>query len=199
MTLHPEPLPVVTRADNVPGPKQGRWTYEDYIRLPEDGKRYEIMNGILLMSPSPTWSHQHAAFEIASYLRAHIKTTGLGEVIVAPFDVKIAPDIVVQPDVMVVFREHFYRITENYLNGAPDLAVEVASPGTATYDRNHKYQAYAAAGVPEYWIVDPEARTVEILILKDNSYQPLGIYRGQAVLSSRLVPTLRIPVEQFFA
>ncbi len=199
MALSPEPLPMVTEAQNFSGPEQGHWTYDDYARLPEDGKHYEIMNGFLLMSPSPTWSHQHAAFEIASYLRAHIKMTGLGEVIVAPFDVELASDIVVQPDVMVVLNEHLHCITESRMIGAPDLIVEVASPGTATHDRNHKYQAYAAAGVQEYWIADPEARTVEVLVLAGQKYQPLGIYRGQAVLSSRLVPTLRIPVEQFFA
>lgn len=199
MALHPEPLPMITEAQNLPGPQQGRWTYDDYVRLPADGRRYEIMNGFLLMSPSPTWSHQHAAFEIASYLRAHIKFAGLGGVIVAPFDVELAPDTVVQPDVLVVLKEHFYRITEKCLVGAPDLVVEVASPGTSTYDRNHKYQAYAEAGVSEYWIVDPEALTVEVLVLENQRYQPLGIYRGQAVLETRLVPTLRIPTEQFFA
>lgn len=199
MALHPEPLPMVTEAQNLPGPQQGRWTYDDYARLPADGKRYEIMNGFLLMSPSPTWSHQHAAFEVASYLRAHIKVTGLGEVIVAPFDVKLRPNIVVQPDVLVVLKEHFHRVTEKCIVGAPDLVVEVASPGTSTYDRNQKYQAYIEAGVPEYWIVDPEARTIEVLVLEDQRYQPLGIYRGQAVLDSRLVPTLRIPTEQFFS
>lgn len=199
MALHPEPLPMVTTVNNPPGPEQGHWTYEDYARLPEDGKRYEIMNGFLLMTPSPTGSHQDAAFEIASYLRVHIKLTGHGLVRVAPFDVELAPDIVVQPDVLVVFKEHFHRVTESRMIGAPDLVVEVASPGTATYDRNHKYRAYAAAGVPEYWIADPEARTAEVLVWEGSSYQTLGIYRGQALLSSRVIPTLRVPVEQFFA
>src|SRR5258708_21337702 len=102
MAISPEPLPMVTEAQNFSGPEQGHWTYDDYARLPEDGKHYEIMNGFLLMSPSPTWSHQHAAFEIASYLRSHIKMTGLREVIVAPFAGELASAIVVQPDVMVV-------------------------------------------------------------------------------------------------
>lgn len=198
MALHPEPLPTVAEVYDLPGPEQGNWTYKDYAKLPDDGKHYEIMNGFLLMSPSPNGFHQDIILEIASYLRVHINLTGLGLVRIAPFDVELAPDVVVQPDVLVVLKAHFPRIADNRLVGAPDLVVEVASPGTATYDRNHKYRAYARAGVQEYWIVDPEARTVEVLTLANQRYQSSGLYRGQAVLSSRLVPALRIPVEQFF-
>ena len=78
MALSPEPLPMVTEAQNFPGPEQGHWTYDDYAHLPTDGKHYEIMNGFLLMSPSPNGFHQDIILEIALYLRAHVKLTGMG-------------------------------------------------------------------------------------------------------------------------
>src|SRR5437660_3067583 len=100
--IQTEELAVVTPADWVPGPPQGFWTYNDYAALPDDGKRYEIVNGVLYMAPSPSGAHQDAALEIASYLRTYIKLTGLGLVRIAPFDVVLSPGNVVQPDVLVV-------------------------------------------------------------------------------------------------
>ena len=192
-------LPMVTRADWVPGPRQGRWTYKEYVALPVDGNRYEIVNGVLYMAPSPSGSHQDAALEIASYLRTHVKIAGLGLVRVAPFDVELAPNVIVQPDVFVILRENFDKITDNRILGAPDLVVEVASPSTAIYDRHNKLDAYARAGVPEYWIVDPDARTVEVLVLETaGMYQSLGIFRGKATLPSQAVPKFPATVEQFF-
>src|SRR6266699_358369 len=129
-----EKLPVVTRADWVPGPRQGQWTYDDYTALPDDGKRYEIVNGVLYMAPSPSGAHQDAALEIASYLRTYIKLTGLGLVRIAPFDVVLSPKDVVQPDVLVVLNANLGKVKDLLMIGAPDLVVEVASPGTATRD-----------------------------------------------------------------
>ena len=198
MTMQPDKLPVVTLANDVPGPQQGRWTYKDYAKLPADGKRYEIINGVLLMTPSPTGSHQDAVGMLFHYLLTHVKLKGLGLVRMAPFDVELAPDRVVQPDVLVILNKNFHKITESRIVGAPDLVVEVASPSTAIYDRHDKYQAYADAGVPEYWIVDPESRTVEVLALEGDTYRSLGVYRGKAILPSQVVPTLMVHVEQFF-
>jgi hypothetical protein len=102
MTTTFERLPVVTTANDVPGPKQGLWTYNDYATLPDDGQHYEIVNGVLFMTPSPSIAHQEAAFEIASYLRAHVKLAGLGRVFMSLVDVELAPNVVVQPDVVVI-------------------------------------------------------------------------------------------------
>ncbi len=151
------------------------------------------------MSPAPSGSHQDAALEIASYLRAHIKLTGLGLVRIAPFDVELAPNVIVQPDVLVVLKENFDKVADNRIIGAPDLVVEVASPSTAIYDRHDKLVAYARAGVPEYWIVDPDARTVEVLLLEaPGMYLSQGIFRGKAMPPSRTVPEFLVHVEQFF-
>lgn len=192
-------LPIVIPADWIPGPKQGNWTYKHYAALPNDGKRYEIVNGVLYMTPAPNIAHQDAAFEIASYLRAHVKVSILGRVFMAPVDVELAPGTVVQPDVLVVLNASRNRIKENRIVGAPDLVVEVVSPGTAIYDRHEKYDAYAHAGVQEYWIADPGTRTVEVLALEASKYHSLGVFRGQAILPSQVLPEFAARVEQFFS
>jgi Uma2 family endonuclease len=192
-------VPMVMPADQMPGPKQGHWTYKDYAALPDDGHRYEIVDGVLYMAPSPNRSHQNTAFEIASYLRTHVKLTGLGQVYIAPFDVELNSQTVVQPDVIVVLNHDLNRITESRIVGAPDLVVEVSSPGTVGYDREKKQQNYARAGVPEYWIADPWSRTVEVLSLVAGDYRSLGVFEGKAVLPSQVVPDFLVHVEQFFA
>jgi Uma2 family endonuclease len=201
MTTTSDREPMTTPANGMPGPGQGHWTYKDYLALPDDGSRYEIVNGVLYMTPSPSGAHQDAVLEIAAYLRDFVKHAGLGKVRVAPFDVELAHNVVVQPDILVVLNDHRDRIEESRIAGAPDLVVEVSSPGTSTYDRNTKYHAYARAGVIEYWIADPIAQTVEVLVLDFNNYQyqSLGVFRGKAVLSSQVLPGFPSQVEQFFS
>jgi len=89
--------------------------------------------------------------------------------------------------------------TESNILGAPDLVVEVASPGTAIYDRNDKYDIYARAEIPEYWIADPGTQTVEVLVLESGTYHSLGTFRALAILSSQVIPNMTVHVEQFFA
>ncbi len=190
---------VVLPADWIPGPPQGYWTYDDYAALPDDGQRYEIVNGVLLMAPAPTPEHQSIAVRIAYYLFPHIDLAGIGKLFTAPIDVELGLNDVFQPDLVVVLNEHLNRVAAKRIIGAPDLVIEVASPGTATYDRLTKYEEYAQAGITEYWIVKPTTRTVEVLVLKDEDYRSLGVFRGQQTLPSRIVPNLPVRVEQLFA
>lgn len=198
MTTTSDRLPMVTRADDVPGPKQGFWTYDDYAALSVDGQCYEIVNGVLYMTPAPSWSHQEIVGEFFAYLRTYIRTSGLGSVFVAPVDVELAPNVVFQPDVVVLLKSSGKKLKEHHIVGAPDLIVEVVSPGSETHDRHKKLSAYARAGVPEYWIADPEARTVEVLMLESGEYHSQGVYQGKAILPSQIVPDFAVPVEQFF-
>ncbi len=191
-------VPMVMPADSMPGPGQGHWTYKDYAALSDDGHRYEIVDGVLYMAPSPNRGHQNAALEIASYLRTHVKMTGLGQVFIAPFDVELNHRTVVQPDVIVVLNPNLHIITESRIIGAPDLVVEISSPGTVGYDREKKQHAYAHAGVPEYWIADPWSRTIEVLTLEEDDYRSLGVFEGNAVLPSEVVPDFLVHVGQFF-
>jgi Uma2 family endonuclease len=198
MTLIPESLPITTPANNVLGPEQGHWTYDDYASIPDDGKRYQVVKGVLFMSPAPNRWHQQTVGRIFRYLSTHIEDTGMGKVYIAPFDVELAPKTVVQPDVLVVLNPHLERISDQKIIGAPDLVAEITSPGTAGFDRRQKQDAYAIAGVPEYWIVDPASHTTELLVLENGSYRSLGIFQGQHTLPSTVVPNFPVPVEQFF-
>jgi len=196
--IFPDHLPIVAPADNIPGPGQGHWTYKDYAALPDDGNRYEVVDGVLFMVPSPGSEHQNAVGEIFVHLREYIKLRGLGKVFLAPLDVELAPDVVVQPDVIVILNDQRKKITHNRIMGAPDLVVEVVLPGSVGYDRREKQDMYARAGVPEYWIVDPLAQNVELLFLETESYRSQGIFQGNSVLPSRVVPQFAVPVESFF-
>jgi Uma2 family endonuclease len=193
-----EKFSVVLPADWVPGPPQGSWTYDDYAALPDDGRRYEIVNGVLIMAPAPTPEHQDIVGMIFHYLLVQVKFAGLGRVFTSPIDVDLGPKNVFQPDVVVLLNEHLDRIGEKKIVGAPDLVVEVASPSTALIDRVSKYEKYALAGITEYWLVKPEQQSVEVFTLDNGEYHSRGIFRGQDTLPSRVVPEFPVRVEQFF-
>lgn len=193
-------LPTVNPADSVPGPRQGQWNYAAYAALPDDGKRYEIVSGVLFLSPSPSIPHQRVVGRFFRYLSHYVEDAGLGIVLEAPTDVELSPKNVFQPDVFVILNAGLKKVKESHVVGAPDLVVEVASPSTAIDDRNRKYHIYAQAGIPEYWIADPATKTVEVLILEGGEYQSLGIFRGKATIPSKVVPTMaEVRVELFFA
>lgn len=197
MTIIERPS-VVTPADGVAGPEQGRWTSRDYRALSEDGQRYEVVRGVLYMSPPPSVEHQRIVKAIVAALSRAVEVSGAGEVFVAPLDVELNYQNVVQPDVFVVLREHSERVAESRIIGAPDLVIEVASPGTARHDLSRKLDAYAQAGVPEYWIVLPGSKTVEVLVLRDGTYASSGLFSGQMMLTSLLLQEVPINVADFF-
>lgn len=200
MATSTDVLPVVERADQVPGPGQGCWDYESYAAIPDDGKRYEVIDGILYMSPAPNIPHQAAVIQFGTRLMILVQDAGLGRVFVAPVDVELVPGGrgVVQPDVLVILNAKLDSITHSHIVGAPDLVIEVASPSTASHDRRAKMDAYAQAGVREYWIADPYAQTVEPLVLLAGEFRSLGVFQGEATLPSRVVPELPVQVRQFF-
>ncbi len=191
-------LNTVTPADWVPGPQQGDWTYEAYAALTADGECYEIVQGVLVMSPSPEDIHQDVTGEIYAYLREQIKLKHLGRVFLSPFDVVLAPQEVYQPDVVVVLNQHLERVKTQGVMGAPDLVVEVISPSSKLYDRVNKHMAYEQAGIPEYWLVSPYQKTVELFVLEGGKYYSQGIFQGAQTLPSRIVPEMAAPVARFF-
>ncbi len=190
-------LAMLTPADHVPGPRQGEWTYDDYAALPYDGKRYEIIDGVLYMAPSPMEWHQRAATRLTTYLTTYVEFTGLGRVY-ATFDVVLTPKNVVQPDILVILNNNLTRITDSRIVGGPDLAVEIASPSTTKLDRSKKYDLYAQAGVTEYWIIEPKKYTVEVLTLQESTYSLIGIFSGDDLLPSQVIPDFPVPVRKIF-
>ena len=198
MTTSSANLQVTTLADWVPGPNQGDWTYNEYLNLPDDGKRYEIADGVLLLTPSSTGSHQDTIGEVCFYLRSHVKLAGLGLVIQTPFIVELSAKDVFQPDIFVVMNAHLDRVQEKKVVGAPDLVVEVSTSGTAAFDRLTRYDTYEYTGVQEYWILNLERRTVEIFVLEGDEYHSLGVFHGEQKVPSRLISWLSVRVDQFF-
>lgn len=192
-------LPAVVPADWVVGPPQGQWTYADYAAIPDDGQRYEVVNGVLYRIPAPDTRHQSVSDEITEYLRQHVQMTGLGRVFSAPTDVELGPGDVVLPDVFVLLNEGSGQIERTRSMGASDLVVEILSPGTMLHALKAKLEAYERAQVQEYWIVHPGERVVELLAFEDGAYSSLGIFQGEALLPSRVVPDWSVTVEQFFA
>lgn len=198
MTTTRTPVTVVTPADDVPGPPQGCWTYDDYAAIPDDGRRYEVIEGVLYIMPGPRRAHQSTVLRFGHHLLTHVELTGVGWVLIAPFDVTLGVRSTVQPDVLVILRARADILTEKRVVGAPDLVIEVASPSTAGHDRRRKQDAYAGAGVREYWIAHPYERAIEVLVLEGKAYRSLGVFENGDKLPSVVLPELPVTVEQFF-
>ena len=145
----------------LPLPEKERYTYADYAQLPE-GAPYELIRGELVMSPSPTPFHQIIQSNLHFALARFVRTERLGQVLTAPMDVRLSEEDTVQPDLIFIAAERSHIIGEQAIDGAPDLIVEILSPSTAYRDLTTKKRLYEEHGVNEYWIVDPEQRTVEV-------------------------------------
>ena len=172
-------------------------TYEDYAKTPDD-ERWELLRGELFMVPSPNLDHQRIAGNLYFHLRIFLTDKSLGEVFIAPFDVVISNINVLQPDVMFVPFEQSAILTKANIQGSPALVIEVASPSTGYRDRGVKRDIYAEHGVGEYWLVDPEARSINVLTLHGDEYRESGSYRVGDVLTSPTLPGLELAVESVF-
>ncbi len=146
-------------------------TYDDYLELPDDGNRYQIIGGELFMTPAPFTRHQQAARNIFRLLDNFALEHDLGEVFFAPFDVVLSMTDVVEPDILFIAKERLEIIAEKNIIAAPDLVVEVLSDSTEQIDRNQKKELYANHGVKEYWIADPKKETIEQFVLKDDQLE----------------------------
>jgi Uma2 family endonuclease len=179
-------------------PLEGHWTVADYERLPDDGLRYELVRGELHMAPAPGTDHQTTRGYLFYFLMQQIQLAGHGRVFHAPIDLELGPDTIVQPDIVVVLKQSAALITPQRIIGSPNLVIEIASPSTASYDRREKRDLYAAGGVPEYWIVDPASRTIELLLLAGSIYRSEHIYRGKAIIPTTISADWDIATERLF-
>lgn len=180
-------------------PPAGAWTYEDYARLPDNGFRYEVIDGGLLMSPAPLMGHQMISAALLAALRSHVRRHRLGLVVAAPVDVQLGDRATpVQPDLVFVARERLAIVGRERIEGPPDLVVEILSPATAARDRGLKFDLYAASGVREYWLVDPDELSLEVYVLRGRAYAPLGLYRPDETAASEVLPDLKLKVKAVF-
>jgi Uma2 family endonuclease len=175
-------------------------TYEDYLYLPEDGRRHEIIDGEHHVTPAPTTRHQQIVTRLTRLLESVVSDRDLGVVLVAPTDVVLSDTDVVQPDLLFVSRKRARMVTEANIDGAPDLVIEVTSPKTRRRDEITKRDLYAKHGVTEYWIVDPEAKVIEVYHATEVGSEltaQVAAERGEHLTSS-LLPNLEIRLDELF-
>lgn len=155
---------VVAQAQPLPG----EWTYEDYLKLPNDGNRYEIIEGVLYVSNARSADHQFMVTETSRQIGNFVKERKLGRMLVAPFEVHLSErSRPVQPDILFVTGARWPQGHVQFFAGAPDLVVEVISSSSVRTDRVVKFTAYEAAGIPEYWIANPHTGTLEVYTLSN--------------------------------
>lgn len=178
-------------------PPQDKWTYDDYRRLPDDGWRYEVIEGELYMSPAPEPIHQEYGGEMFAALRDFGKKHNAGKAYMAPIDV-ILPDLAspVQPDVLFIVKNRLHIVKRGRIEGAPDIIVEILSPSNWIIDRREKFDIYAKAGVREYWIVNPMVRTIELFVLREGRYELIGKYGVGEAARSEVLPGFEVKVDE---
>ena len=193
--MYNSPVPVEYELDTPSAPRSGLGPYRagDYFELPDE-PRCELLYGRLLVTPAPTFRHQEVVAALTALLLPHARRTG-GRMARSPVDVVLASHSVVQPDLVYVGAERA-GIVKDRVEGAPDLVVEILSPGTARRDLGEKLKLYAEAGVAEYWIVDPAGRTFEFLANRDGAF--LVRLPEQGVYRSAAAPGLELDVEAFW-
>jgi len=184
---------VITRtAGDYPRYAGLRMTAAEYLALPDDGYQYELIDGVVLMSPSPDFGHPNTRAELLTLLRNYLRGRGLG-VAVADTDVTLDGDVVYRPDILFVRAANIPPGTRR-LDQRPDLVVEVLSPGTQVYDLNTKRRDYQRAGIPEYWIVDYANRSIRFLRLKDGRYEDVTPSGGE--FQSAAVPGFMLRIDE---
>jgi Uma2 family endonuclease len=165
-------------------------SYDDLVVLqdrPEfDGQRLELIDGELLVSPTPSLFHQRVSMNLTVALDQYARGQQAGAVFAAPTEVRLAPDVAVQPDLCFVRRERFHLLKSAGIAGAPDLVVEILSPSTRNVDQTKKKSLYERVGVAEYWVVDPDVQSVATYALVEGRYRQVPV-ESDIVRSSVIV------------
>jgi Uma2 family endonuclease len=177
-----------------------RLTYEDLLQFPEDGLRHELIGGEHFMTPAPSWKHQTASFNLSYFFGDYLRRNPLGRALAAPFDIVLSAEDVVEPDLVFISNERAGILNERNASGAPDLVIEILSPGTRRVDETLKLQLYERVGVLEYWMLDPAPETVRIFRREEDRLilvRSLSAAAGD-VLDTPLLPGLAIPLGEVF-
>jgi len=180
----------------VPKHSPTRLTYQDFLQFPDDGLRHEIIEGEHFVTPSPSTRHQRILLKLSYLLQSYLEAHPVGEIFFAPFDVLLSEFNIFEPDLIYISKERAHQLTEKNLQGAPDLAVEILSPGTRNRDQRLKRDVYERTGVQEYWLVDPDGDAIDVLVRAgDELAGPRRLGRGDT-LTTRLLPGLELPVDK---
>lgn len=182
--------------------KRKNWTYDDYVTLPDDLNIYEVIDGELFMAPAPTTKHQIVSINMERKLDNYVKKQDAGIILHAPIDVFLStntPLTIVQPDIIFISKNNMSIIMEKYIQGPPDLVIEILSPATIRKDRITKMKVYALNNIKNLWLIDPEAQTLEAFELDDQKTYRLvtGISNNEEFKPS-LFPDLTISLNELW-
>jgi Uma2 family endonuclease len=182
-----------------PSPQPRRYTYDEWVaEFPETNQPSELHDGEPVMAPAPFFEHQMAAFRFQRLLDDWVTQRKLGEVIGAPIDMVLSPHRTVQPDVAFIARDRL-DIIRGAIRGPADLVAEVVSLSSREKDRIEKRDLYEQYGIREYWILDPEAQTIDVLHLEASTYVLVTRARAGQTADSRLLPGFRVAVDEVLA
>ena len=184
-----------------PASRVVKLTYDDFVLFPDDGKRHELIDGEHYVTPSPNTKHQRVLASLYLMIGSWLETHPIGEAFLAPYDVVLSNFDIVEPDLLYFSAECKARVlTELHARGAPDIAVEIASPGTRKRDATIKQRLYERTGVLEYWIVDPETNVVRIYHRTGDRFDSARELTREAgdVLTTPLLPGLEMPLSRVF-
>lgn len=176
---------------------KGPYTYADYLLTPDD-VRCELIDGELIVAPTPIPLHQRIGMRFTNRMGPFIERHSLGELLAAPMEVRFSNTNVLQPDILFISNERSHIIGETNIQGAPDLVIEIASPSTEERDRGVKQEIYASFGVLEYWRAYPLTQTVESLRLENGRLVLMGVYGLGDTLTTPLLPGLVIELDEIF-
>lgn len=178
-------------------PRRIRWTWAEFARLPDqEGRRVEVIDDELYVTPSPTTGHQRVVMRLIRVLDPFVREHDLGEILPGPIDVIFAEGDYLAPDLVFVRRDRLGLVSDRGIEGPPDLAVEILLPSTAGRDRGLKRDRYRLYGVAEYWVVDPASETVEVWRFGDDPETARSFGPGDALswIPPAGGPTLEVPV-----
>ncbi len=176
-------------------------TYQDYLDIPGED-RYELINGEFILVSAPNIAHQGAIIGFILSLGNFVELKNLGRIFAAPTEVILTDPEginIIQPDIIFVSREREHIITRANIQGAPDLLVEILSPSTGRRDRTTKRDLYARHGVKEYWIADPDAQTVTVMLLRNGAFETVGEYGVEDTLTSPTLEGFSVSLNRIFA
>jgi Uma2 family endonuclease len=182
-----------------PGHSSTKLTYADYVLLPDDGLRHEIIEGEHYVTAAPVTRHQRISGRLFYLIQDHLEAHPIGEVFAAPFDVLLSEINVFVPDLVYVSKERSRLITEKNLQGAPDLAIEILSPSTKSRDERLKRDVYQRTGVDEYWLVDPDRNVIQVYRQSGGGFGQPVQYGKADVLTTPLLPGFQLSLDRVLA
>ncbi|MEW5694303.1 MAG: Uma2 family endonuclease [Candidatus Hydrogenedentota bacterium] len=178
--------------------EEEKWTYQDYVQFPDNGKRYQIIQGEVYMSPAPVPYHQRIIRKLGKIIDEFITRSNLGEVFYAPCDVVFSDENVVQPDIFFISTAKLSIITDKCIEGVPDLIIEITSPYTQKIDKLLKKRLYEIYRVQEYWIVDVDKKTLQIFSHTGKAYEEIGNYKVGDIVRSELLKDIAFSLTEIF-